>query len=684
MYALLVTLGGGARLALATRLAKGALGNFADGLLVALEKLFDLPRNIRQALLLVLDMAFVCAAMWLAVVLRPGESQFQPGAIEGACAFVTTVASALIFLRLGLYRAVIRFMGQQAIWAIIRGVSYSTMVLAACVFFAQAHVPRSLPFIYWGICLILVGGTRLLVRAYYQHKLRAACEKVIIYGAGESGRQLLNALGHGDRFRAVFFVDDDPRRQRTVINGVQVVAPSRLGKLIEEHDISQVLLALPSVSGRRRKEIINSLVGLPVYVRTVPKFNDLLLGRAAVGQIQDIELEDLLGRTPVPPHPELIERCIADKVVMVTGAGGSIGAELCRQILLSRPRELILLDNSEHSLYNIELELRRTLGNLDSETEVVALLGSVRDRQRMQQVFRIFRVQTVYHAAAYKHVPMVEYNVAEGVANNVFGTLHTAQGAVDSGVETFVLVSTDKAIRPTNIMGASKRFAEVICQGLAARQQATRFCMVRFGNVLGSSGSVVPLFREQIRAGGPLTVTHAEVSRYFMTIPEAAQLVLQAGAMGGGGDVFMLDMGEPVKIAELAERMLRLSGHTLRDGKNPDGDIEIRFIGLRPGEKLHEELLLGEHVTGTGHPMIMRAQEECPPAAEIGAWLKALAGHCAQMDCASIKEVLLAAVSGFEEHAGIYDHLWRKQRARSGEQPSNVQALFPGHSPLEQ
>ncbi len=662
------------------QLLKRAFGNLVDSVVLALEKLVELPRNIKQAFLLVLDMVFVSAAMWTAIALRLGSIQFQIGPIEYACALVTTLVSAVIFLRLGLYRAVIRFMGQQAIWAIIRGVSYSTMVLAATIFFTQAHVPRSLPFVYWGIGLLLIGGTRLMVRAYYQHKIRTAAEKVIIYGAGESGRQLLTTLSHGDQIRAVFFVDDDPRLQRSVINGVQVMKPSKIEKLIREHDISQVLLALPSVSGERRKEIINSLVGLPVYIRTVPKFSDLLLGKARVGQIQDIELEDLLGRDPVPPHPELIDRCIADKVVMVTGAGGSIGSELCRQILLSKPRELILLDSSEYSLYNIERELSQMLHTSGLEIELIALLGSVQDHRRLLRVFETFQVQTVYHAAAYKHVPLVEYNVAEGVANNVFGTLYTAKAAVETGVETFVLVSTDKAVRPTNIMGASKRFAEIICQDMAAQQQETRFCMVRFGNVLGSSGSVVPLFREQIRAGGPLTVTHSEVSRYFMTIPEAAQLVLQASAMGLGGDVFVLDMGEPVKIAALAERMIRLSGYNVRDEDSLDGDIEIHFTGLRPGEKLYEELLLGDHVTGTGHPMIMRAEEECPPMSDIVTWLEALDEHCGHMDCDNIKLVLLQAVSGFEEHEGMHDHVWKKQRARAAEAPSNVQVLFPDRS----
>jgi FlaA1/EpsC-like NDP-sugar epimerase len=657
-------------------LANKTVGGIVDSAVVAGEKLIELPRNIKQALLLMLDMVFVNAAIWSAIALRHGHTHFFVGPVEITCAIVTTVVSAIIFLRLGLYRAVIRFMGQQAVWAIVRGVSYSTMVLGATIFFSQATVPRSLPFIYWGLALFLIGGSRLVVRAYYQDKLRSACEKVIIYGAGESGRQLLTALNHGDRFRAVYFVDDDVHMQHSVINGVQVMAPEHIGELIREHDISQVLLALPSVSAERRRQIINSLVNLPVYVRTVPKFSDLLQGKASVTQIQDIELEDLLGREPVPPHPELIDRCITGKVVMVTGAGGSIGAELCRQILLANPSEIVLLDSSEYALYTIERELRAMQEATECECEIVPLLGSVQDRRRLLRIYRTFSVKTVYHAAAYKHVPLVEYNVAEGVANNVFGTWYAASAAVEAGVETFVLVSTDKAVRPTNIMGASKRFAEMLCQSLSATQADTRFCMVRFGNVLGSSGSVVPLFREQIRAGGPITVTHPEVTRYFMTIPEAAQLVLQASAMGQGGDVFVLDMGEPVRIQELARRMIRLSGCSVRDEENPAGDIEIQYTGLRPGEKLYEELVLGERVTGTGHPMIMRAEEDVPGHEQLQTWLQSLDMHCDGMNCDGIKDVLQEAVSGFHEHTGMHDHLWKKELNRPDLTASNVQVLF--------
>ena len=665
------------------QIADRTVSGIVSSAVVAVEKMIELPRNIKQALLLVLDITFVGAALWSARALRYWQTDVTPlpiGTVEITIAAVTMVVSAIIFLRLGLYRAVIRFMGHQAVWAIIRGVSYSTMVLGACIFFLQPaplSVPRSLPFLYWGMVLFLVGGSRMLVRAYYHDKLFSSCQKVIIYGAGESGRQLLTALNHGDQLRAVYFVDDDRTLQRSVINGVQVENSARLPELIEEHDIAQVLLALPSVSPERRRQIINELVKLPVYVRTVPKFIEILQGRASVSEIQDIELEDLLGRDPVPPHPELIDRCITGKVVMVTGAGGSIGAELCRQILLAAPTDLILLDSSEYALYTIERELRSMLEASSIECEIVPLLGTVQDRRRLLRIFRTFGVETVYHAAAYKHVPLVEYNVAEGVANNIFGTWYAADAAVEAEVETFVLVSTDKAVRPTNIMGASKRFAEMTCQTLASSQEDTRFCMVRFGNVLGSSGSVVPLFREQIHAGGPITVTHAEVTRYFMTISEAAQLVLQASAMGTGGDVFVLDMGEPVKILDLARRMVRLSGYTVQDEDNPMGDIEIIFQGLRPGEKLFEELLLGDNVSGTGHPMIMRAEEEYPTLQLLQGWLEELENHCDHMDCSAIKDVLMEAVSGFEEHEGMHDHLWKKQQSQA---PSNVKELFPDRS----
>lgn len=659
-----------------------SLVSFVDGCRDVLEKVVELPRNIKQACLLSLDMVYVAGAMWAAIVFRYGHVNVELGVTEYACAAVTILFSAVVFLRLGLYRAVIRFMGQQAIWAIVTAVSYSAVILGAAVFVTRAEVPRSTPFIFWVLLLLGIGGTRLMVRAYYQAKLRSLSENVLIYGAGQSGRQLLHALHHGEQYHPVAFVDDDTHLQRSVINGLKVVRPEDIAHMIVKHDIAQILLAIPSASPERRKEIINSLVGLPVHVRTVPTINELLAGEASVNQIRDIDLDDLLGREPVPPHPELIERCITGKVVMVTGAGGSIGAELCRQILLSAPSELVLLDNSEYALYKIERELREAIDGHDLEVEIIALLGSVQDQKRLESIYRTFQVRTVYHAAAYKHVPLVEYNIAEGVANNVFGTWYAAEAARSAGVETFVLVSTDKAVRPTNVMGASKRFAEMILQGLAqqSKKSDTRLCIVRFGNVLGSSGSVVPLFRQQIEAGGPVTVTHPEVSRYFMSIAEAAQLVLQAGAMGTGGDVFVLDMGEPVRIVDLAKRMIRLSGYDMHHDTSVGEHIDIEFIGLRPGEKLHEELLLGTNVAGTGHPMIMRAEEEYLPHSEIERLLNDLKKHCDDLDCDGISAVLSYAVSGFEDHQVRHDYLWKKRAhlaAREAGPASNVKKLFP-------
>jgi FlaA1/EpsC-like NDP-sugar epimerase len=657
----------------------------ATALLRPLARVIEVPRNVKQGLVLALDMVLVFLALFIAYGYPFQTASRPPGSVELFCGAITLIASAAIFLRMGLYRAVIRFMGQQAILAIIQAISYATLALGAAIFFTQANVPRSMPFVFWAVAMCGVGGVRLLIRSSYQARLRSSSRNVLIYGAGESGRQLLTALHHGDQYRVVAFVDDDLRARDSVINGLQVVHSSDLERLIHKHAITQVLLAIPSASSERRREIINSLVGLPVHVRTVPRINELVAGAAAVSQIQDIDLDDLLGRDPVPPHPELIDRCITDKVIMVTGAGGSIGAELCRQILEAAPRLLVLLDNSEYALYRIDRELRELQPRRGTHIEVVCLLGSVRNQTRMEMIYRTFGVQTVYHAAAYKHVPMVEHNVAEGVANNVFGTWHAAEAARNAGVETFVLVSTDKAVRPTNIMGASKRFAELILQGLAEEASETRFCMVRFGNVLGSSGSVVPLFREQIESGGPVTVTHPEVSRYFMSIQEAAQLVLQASAMGTGGDVFVLDMGEPVRIVELAKRMIRLSGHEVGNAREGAEGVNIEFIGLRPGEKLHEELLLGTSVSGTGHPMIMRAEEESLSYGQMVVALKELMLRCEAMDCAGITRILRESVSGFGGHEVRHDYLWikrdraakRRAVARVAAGENKVKTLYP-------
>ena len=655
------------------------------GSIVAGDDIFVLPRSLRFASLVFLDLLVAALALMGSVAIgvdRPYGPQTLPEALVG---ILTLGLTAIFFIRRGLYRALIRHMGQHAVWDLVRAVTYSSMVLGAGIFFGKLDLARTAPLVYWLLLFVGSGGTRLLMRAWHQASIRGGAKKVIIYGAGESGRQLLHALNHGAAYQVVAFLDDDVKLQDTVINGRPVLSADLLDELVAEHDVSQVLLAVPSASPERRREIISSLVGMPVHVRTVPKISELVAGRASVNQIQDVDLDDLLGRDPVPPHPELMDRCITGKVVMVTGAGGSIGSELCRQIIESAPKELILLEISEFSLYRIERELRATCQKRDFRFPIITLLGSVRDEQRLLALFKTFEVDTVYHAAAYKHVPMVEYNIAEGVANNVQGTWAAAQAAHKAGVDTFVLVSTDKAVRPTNVMGASKRFAELILQAMTQLDSQTRFCIVRFGNVLGSSGSVVPLFREQIEQGGPVTVTHPEVSRYFMSICEAAQLVLQAGAMGTGGDVFVLDMGEPVRIVDLARRMIRLSGYELEGDALSSDHIDIEFIGLRPGEKLHEELLLGTSVAGTGHPMIMRAEEDCMDYDELEIAVANLLGACNSLDSGQITQMLRTFVMGFEGHEPRHDHIWVKQgrvgkRPRKAVEGENV-ALFPTQVP---
>jgi FlaA1/EpsC-like NDP-sugar epimerase len=630
------------------------------------------------ALDLCIAMAAVVAAVELAVA--PASSALQVLSVSMILVLLTT--TAVIFTVHGLYRSVIRYMGHQAVWDLAKVVSLSTLILGGLIFLTSAPMPKTVPVLYWLFLFFGVGGLRLVSRGLHQIGDQTDVRSIIIYGAGDTGRQLLNALNHGSDYRVVAFVDDNPALHDTVINGRPVLTVEEIPELVAAHAVRQVLLAIPSASQERRRDIINSLVDLPVRVRTIPKISELISNNALVNQIQDVDLDDLLGREPVPPHPELIDRCITDKVVMVTGAGGSIGSELCRQILASAPRELVLLDISEFALYSIDREIKSLCQRRGLRFPVVTLLGSVRDEQRLESIFRTFEVDTVYHAAAYKHVPMVEYNVAEGVANNVHGTWSAAWAAHRAGVDTFVLVSTDKAVRPTNVMGASKRFAELILQGLSQIETDTRFCIVRFGNVLGSSGSVVPLFREQISAGGPVTVTHPEVSRYFMSIREASQLVLQAGAMGTGGDVFVLDMGEPVRIVELAERMIHLSGYDIERDNLFGEHIDVEYIGLRPGEKLHEELLLGTSVTGTGHPMIMRAEEEAFDFEVIEDTAHRLLRACAEMDLNEVTAILTEYVIGFSGHEPRHDYVWVKQgrvgkRVRKALDGENVTPIRP-------
>ncbi|MCU7800082.1 MAG: polysaccharide biosynthesis protein [gamma proteobacterium symbiont of Lucinoma myriamae] len=607
----------------------------------------EISTHTKQVLLIFADLLWLPLALWLAIVLRWGEQSYNTDYRDLIVYIMSTFFSVLVFLRLGLYRAVIRFMGTEAIIAVVKGISISALIVGTMVFLTRAEgIPRSIPFIYWGIALFFVGGSRFAVWLYYQSILKKECEKVAIYGAGEAGRQLLTALKQGSEYQAVVFIDDDRRIKGRVINGVKVLRPHHLEALIAKEGISQILLAMPSVSAHKKRKVINELESLPVHVKTIPVLADIVNGKAKIEELRDVAIEDLLGRDSVAPDNQLFELCIKNKVVLVSGAGGSIGSELCRQIIKHEPKHLILFELSEFALYSIEQELQKIIS---SDINLTALLGSVQDQKRLYSIFTAYGVNTVYHAAAYKHVPIVEENIVEGIRNNIFGTRRAAEAAYDSGVETFVLISTDKAVRPTNIMGTTKRFAEMVLQGLAikAAGQGTRFCMVRFGNVLGSSGSVVPLFNKQIKQGGPVTVTHPDIVRYFMTIPEAAQLVLQAGSLGQGGDVFVLDMGESVKIADLAKKMIHLSGYDVREEENPEGDIEIIYTGLRPGEKLYEELLIGDNVTATQHPRIMRAEEKMLSMATMDEKMALLDEACNDFNVSWVREILLESETGY-------------------------------------
>lgn len=599
--------------------------------------------------MIAVDLISLPLALWLAITLRWGDLPYDTDFRDYLVYLLTTLTSVVVFLRLGLYRSVIRFMGTEAIIAVIKGISISALIVGALVFLTRAEgIPRSIPFIYWGIALFFVGGCRFAVWLYYQSILKKDNEKVLIYGAGDAGRQLLTALRQGGEYEPVAFIDDDRNIKGRIINGVKVYRPHHLAELVAKEEITQILLAMPSVLAQQKRKIIAKLESLPVQVKTIPVLADIVSGKAKIEELREVEIEDLLGRDSVAPNNELFDHCIKNKVVMVTGAGGSIGSELCRQIIKHEPKQVILLEISEFALYSIEQELKKTVSD---DILLTALLGSVQDKKRLQSIFTVYGVQTVYHAAAYKHVPIVEENIVEGIRNNIFGTLRSAEAAMAAEVETFVLISTDKAVRPTNVMGTTKRFAELVLQALAesldGKPQGTRFCMVRFGNVLGSSGSVVPLFNRQIKQGGPVTVTHPDIIRYFMTIPEAAQLVLQAGALGQGGDVFVLDMGEPVKIAELAKKMIHLSGYEVKDENNPEGDIEITYTGLRAGEKLYEELLIGDNVTSTQHPRIMRAEEKRLPMSAIEEKLRLLDEACNDFNISWVREILLGSETGY-------------------------------------
>lgn len=655
-------------------------------------RLVKLPRRHKRLMQVAMDVVLVWAALWLAFVVRLGDARSIEPFAGHAWLFVLAPFIAIpLFVRFGMYRAVMRYFGNDALVAIVKAVSLSALILALAVYWHQGApklIPRSMVFNYWWLSLVMIGGLRLMMRQYFMgdwyssdkpYRLQGRDQglpKVAIYGAGAAGNQLAAALRLGRGMRPVAFIDDDSGIANRVIAGLRVYTSKHIQQMINETGAEEILLAIPSASRARRREVLENLEQYPLHVRSIPGFMDLASGRVKVDDVQEVDIADLLGRDAVPPQQALFERCIRGQVVMVTGAGGSIGSELCRQIVASGPTTLLLFEHSEFNLYSIHSELERFLRRESLPVRLVPILGSIRNAGRLFDVMRTWKVNTVYHAAAYKHVPMVEHNIAEGVLNNVLGSTFTAQAAVKAGVEHFVLISTDKAVRPTNVMGSTKRLAEMVLQALSResapvlfrdgesvhRVNKTRFTMVRFGNVLGSSGSVIPLFREQIRKGGPVTVTHPNITRYFMTIPEAAQLVIQAGAMGQGGDVFVLDMGQPVKIVELAEKMIHLSGLSVRSSKNPHGDIAVEFSGLRPGEKLYEELLIGDNVSPTDHPMIMRANEECLSWEAFKKVLANLLNAVEHDDYDRVRQLLRESVSGYAPEGEIVDwiHLQRR------------------------
>ncbi|MFC5608437.1 polysaccharide biosynthesis protein [Variovorax soli] len=626
------------------------------------ELILNWPRGRKRAVVMAMDFGLAASAMWLSFTLRL-DAPHRPDSYEWLAYLAPPILALGVFARRGLYRAMFRHTGMVAMLDTGKAVGVYGLVLAPIIWtlFSLGGIPRSLILLHPLILFVLVAASRTIAWQWLASRDAADIRRLVIYGAGSAGVQTAAALAGNQRYCLMAFLDDDPTKLGRSINGVMVHSPKDAEQLAERHGITDVLLALPSVSRVRRNAIIAGLQFLPVRIRSLPGLEDLASGRVAVDDFQDLDIEDLLGREPVQVQQEWLDQTLNRRVVVVTGAGGSIGSELCRQIAREGPKQLLLMEHSEYALYAIHQELTGWSDRTNAGLEVVPLLVNVCNYERVSSIFRQCLPDAVYHAAAYKHVPMIEANPGEGITNNVLGTVSLARAALECGVERFVLVSTDKAVRPTNVMGATKRVAEQVLQALAASEpevfesavpergngRRTRFSMVRFGNVLGSSGSVVPLFREQIAAGGPLTITHPEVSRYFMTIPEASQLVLHAGAIAEGGDLFVLDMGQPVKILDLAQRMVALAGRTIRSADHPTGDIDLKLIGLRPGEKLQEELLIGENPMPTAHPRIIRAREEFMDWTTLSTHLQTLLEAARSEDAIGAREALQIIVPGY-------------------------------------
>ena len=618
-------------------------------------ELLELPRWVKQFAAMLVDAICALLATWLAFSLRLDE--WHALIPEQKMAYILAVALSIpVFFQYNVYKTVLRFTGAHTLALMSKAVGiYGILYFAGIFMLASPYIYRSIGLVQPIILFILMALARMTAsfalgfRAYGKNG-RPVLGTLLIYGAGHSGMQIASALRQSGQYFLAGYIDDSPQYQGSIINGLMVYSPTEISRLIDTHGVTDILLAMPSIDRKRRNAILSDLRELQVHVRSLPDLVDLAQGNITVLDIKELDPDDLLGRETVAPNRQLIEKNILGKPVLVSGAGGSIGSELCRQILQVGPKQLLLLDHSEFSLYAIESELRALLNsNPQFKTELIPLLGNVRDAERLESIFTKWNIDTVYHAAAYKHVPLVEHNPSEGLQNNVLGTLNLAQAAKKHRTPHFVLISTDKAVRPTNVMGATKRFAELVLQALAEQAGSdTCFSMVRFGNVLGSSGSVVPLFREQIKTGGPVTLTHAEVTRYFMTIPEAAQLVIQAGAMAKGGEVFVLDMGQPVKIYDLAKRMIELSGLSVKNAETGVGDIEIVVTGLRPGEKLYEELLIGENPTATSHPRIMMAKEDFLPWAALEAELTLMQKGLAGNDFQALVGQLQRLVNGYQ------------------------------------
>ena len=615
--------------------------------------------------MMLVDFFVVALTLLASFSVRLGHWYMPNGDLAWLIFGVPTIA-IFIFIRFGLYRTVLRYASFYALWTIFQAVSLYALVWGVIGFLSGLDgIPRSVILINWIFLLLAIGGTRIFVRWFLTRKIDLKNSykvdynsyKVLIYGAGEAGIQLAGALRHSSEYVPVGFIDDLKELQGNYIDGLEVYSSNDIGFVINKLKVQEVLIAIPSAPRLVREKIINMLDSFSVTVRVLPSLSDLAGGKVSVSDLRKVNIKDLLGRGAVSANKALLSKNITGKVVMVTGAGGSIGSELTKQIVTLKPKELILYEISELALYNIEKELTK-LYNL--EINIYPVLGDIKNANRLTKVFKNFKVDTVYHAAAYKHVPMVEFNNAEGVDNNIFGTLYCAEAAIDSGVETFVLVSTDKAVRPTNTMGATKRCAELILQALSKNQNNTKFTMVRFGNVLDSSGSVIPLFKQQINEGGPLTVTDKDVVRYFMTISEAVELVIQAGAMCEGGDVFVLDMNKPVRIDDLAKKMITLSGLKLKDEFHPDGDIEIKYIGLRPGEKLNEELLVGDNTSKTDNPLIMRAEEDMLSWGDLKLILDSLKNETQECNQEKIRKLLIELVPNFQPHCEIVHILYKK------------------------